>query len=118
MLTEQQLINGEVNASDDMDGMHSIIDNLWDEISRRTLKSIDLNRKHKVKEAEEMEVETDNISKELDRLIKRYTSYSKYLDLRNKIRPGKAHVVPMSPSKSLRDEKSSNGDIVVTIPSS
>lgn len=118
MLTEQQLINSEVDASDDMDGMDSMIRSLWNEIARRRMKAVSLYKLNKTEAADLMKEETDNIQRELEGLIKSYTIYDKYLAMRNKStgsKHGKSPIVPIS--RSIRDDKSSNGDIVQTIPS-
>lgn len=114
MLTEQELISGQVNASDDNDGMGELIRNLWNEVAKKRNKVIRLFAEGKVQEAQDQSEIADNMAKELDKYIKNFTNYQKFLNVINKGKGGK--ILSMSSHASKKSEPSSNGSIVQTVP--
>ena len=110
MFTEQELINGEVNASDDMDGMESQIDLMWNEVAKKRVKIFRLFEQHKAEEAIELRETVIELQKELDSLVRSHMIYQKYLTAKNKGKPAKTFTM-----RSTK-EPSSNGQIVQEIP--
>lgn len=112
MLTEQELINDEVNASDDTDGVDIIIQNLYNEIMKKRIKIIHLHRDKKSQDASELQEMCDNMEQEMNSMIKSQLGYLKYLKAIGK---GVSNQ-PTGISKELKNQKSSNGQIVAEIP--
>lgn len=114
MLTEQNLVNGEVNATDDMEGLDTIIQNLFNEISKKRMRIIHLHREKKSQEAMELEVMVKDMSDEHQGLIKDQLNYLKYLKARGQASGNKNQ--SMGKLAAIKNEKSSNGTIVQEIP--
>jgi hypothetical protein len=114
MLTESELINGTANASDDIDGVDNIIDNIYNEITKSRMKAVRFFGEGKSEDAIELRTRADEMGKELDRLIKQHLNYKKFLESKNKGKDGK--VVPIGVHQDVKNQKSSNGQIVQEIP--
>lgn len=114
MLTEQELINNEVRASDDVSGVDILIQNLYNEINAKRWRVIELHRQKKSESAIELEAMADNMQNELDKLVKSQMSYMKYLKAIGQ--GGNAKQVGVS--QHVKDQKSSLGAIVATMPKS
>lgn len=116
MLTEKDLINGEINASDDTDGMNHLIQNLYNEIARKRTKAIRLTAEGRQSDAIDLQKIADEMSSELDKLIKQHTNYMKYLKAINKDKLPQQPGIAPDDIRKLKNQKSSNGDIVATVP--
>lgn len=114
MLTEQSLANGEMNASDDMEGLDTIIQNLFNEICKKRMRIFQLHREKKSQEAMELEVMVKDMSDEHQGLIKDQLNYIKYLKARGQA--NNTGQKQMGVLKAIKDQKSSNGNIVSEIP--
>ncbi len=114
MLTEENLISGEVLASDDMEGLDSIIQNLFNEIAKKRVRVIQLHREKKSQDALELEMTAKEMSGELDSLIKSQLNYLKYLKARGQA--SNPNQKSMGKLAAIKNEKSSNGTIVQEIP--
>lgn len=113
MLTEQSLTSDEVKASDDTEGVDTLIQNLYNEIMKKRWKVINLHREKKSADAIELEATANEMQKEMDAIIKSQMTYMKYLksvgqDSKNKKMVGSLTVI--------KSQKSSNGTIVSEIP--
>lgn len=113
MLTEQSLVDGEVNAADDMEGLDTLIQNLFNEIAKKRVRVIQLHREKKSQDALELEFTAKEMSGELDSLIKSQLNYLKYLKARGQANPVQKQIGVL---KSIKEQKSSNGTIVQEIP--
>lgn len=113
MLTEQDLISGEVNASDDLEGVDVMIQNLFNEIAKKRVRVIQLHREKKSEEALELTVTANEMQSELDDLIKSQLNYLKYLKARGQTN-GKDNLATIS--QQLKEIKSNVGSIVQNIP--
>lgn len=114
MLTEQSLVAGEVNASDDMDGLNTLIQNIFNEIAKKRVKVIMLHRDKKSQDAIELHEMANDMSSELDSLIKTQMNYLKYLKAIGQT--GKNEHKSLGKLSAIKTEKSSNGSIVQEIP--
>lgn len=112
MLTEQNLVNGEVLASDDLDGVNTMIQTLFNEIAKKRVRVIQLHREKKSQEALELQATANDMSEEMDSLIKSQMNYLKYLKAIGQVNKQQ----PTGVSSQLKNQKSSNGDIVASIP--
>lgn len=112
MPTEQELIDGTINASDDTDAVDIMIQNLYNEIMKKRMRIIQMHREKKSQEASELEEMCDNMESEMNGLIKSQMNYMKYLKAIGKGNNNQ----PMGVSKELKNQKSSNGQIVAEIP--
>lgn len=113
MLTEENLVNGEVLAADDMEGLDTIIQNLFNEIAKKRVRVIQLHREKKSQDALELESTAKEMSGELDSLIKSQLNYLKYLKARGQSNNNNK---PLGKLAAIKNEKSSNGVIVQDIP--
>lgn len=111
MLSEQELINDEVHASDDTDGVDTLIQSLYNEIMKKRWRVVQLHREKKSESAMELEVTANEMQKEMDSIIKSQMSYLKYLKAIGQS-GGKVVSIP----QHLKDQKSSMGAIVSTVP--
>lgn len=113
MLTEQELTNDEVKASDDTDGVDTLIQSLYNEIMKKRWKVVQLHREKKSEAAIELEETANEMQKEMDAIIKSQMSYMKYLKTIGQ-GVGKQQGVP----QHVKDQKSTMGAIVSLIPKS
>lgn len=113
MPTEQEIIDGTVNASDDTDAIDIMIQNLYNEIMKKRMRIIQLHREKKSQEASELEEMCDNMESEMNSMIKSQLNYIKYLKAIGK---GGNNQQPTGVSKEIKNQKSSNGQIVAEIP--
>lgn len=112
MLSKNDLINGEVNATDDMEGVNTLIKHLHNTIMKKHMKVYDLFEERKSDEAIELRETIRELSTEVDAMMKRQMTYQKFLTMTGE-KGGKNEG---GVSKELKKQKSSNGDIVATIP--
>jgi hypothetical protein len=112
MLTEQELINDEIKATDDTEGVDTLIQSLYNEIMKKRWRVVQLHREKKSESALELEVTANEMQKEMDSIIKSQMSYMKYLKAIGQGGNGKFVGV----SQETKNQKSSNGAIVVEIP--
>lgn len=112
MLTEQSLVSGEVLASDDMDGVNTMIQTLFNEIAKKRVRVIQLHREKKSEDALELQETANEMSIEMDSLIKSQMNYLKYLKAIGQVNKQNKTGV----SQQIKNQKSSNGDIVQMIP--
>lgn len=114
MLTEQNLVDSEVNAADDMEGLDTLIQNLFNEIAKKRFRIIQLHRDKKSEAALELEVTAKEMSTELHNLIKDQLNYLKYLKARGQA--SNQNQKSIGKLTAIKNEKSSNGTIVQEIP--
>jgi hypothetical protein len=114
MLSEQELINGEVKASDDTEGVDTLIQSLYNEIMKKRFRVAQYHREKKSEAAIELEETANEMQKEMDSIIKSQMSYMKYLKAIGQGGNGKRAGV----SQQVKDQKSSLGAIVSLIPKS
>lgn len=114
MLTEQSLANGEMNASDDMEGLDTIIQNLFNEIAKKRMRVIQLHREKKSQEALELQATAKDMDDEMHDLIKSQLNYLKYIKARGQATNNSNKA--MGKLAAIKNEKSSNGMIVQEIP--
>lgn len=79
---------------------------------KKRMRIIQMHREKKSQEASELEEMCDNMESEMNGLIKSQMNYMKYLKAIGKGNNNQ-HV---GVSKELKNQKSSNGDIVAAIP--
>ena len=119
MLSEENLISGEAQASDDIGGMDILIQNMYNEVMKRRAKIFRMIADRKSEEAIQLQETADQMASELDRMIKQHTNYKKFLDSISKGQKGTGgKLVGMPPATSIKNQKSSNGNIVSEIPKS
>lgn len=111
MLTEQSLVSGEELASDDMDGVNTMIQTLFNEIAKKRVRCIQLHREQKSQDALELQETANEMSSEMDSLIKSQMNYLKYLKA-----IGQVNKQQSGNSSKIRNQKSSNGEIVQPVP--
>jgi hypothetical protein len=114
MLTEQELINDEVKATDDTDGVDILIQSLHNEIMKKRWRVVQLHRDKKSESAIELEETANELQKEMDSIIKSQMSYMKYLKAIGQGGNAKQQGV----SQHVKEQKSSLGAIVATMPKS
>lgn len=112
MLTEQELTNDEVKASDDTEGVDTLIQSLYNEIMKKRWKVVQLHREKKSEAAIELEETANEMQKEMDAIIKSQMSYMKYLKAIGQNVGSKTASIP----QHLKDQKSSMGAIVSIVP--
>lgn len=110
MPSEAELINNEVTASEDPEGMDMLIQILWNEVAKKRVTAMRLHANKKSQQALELEDVVENMQKQLDGLIRSQMNYVKYLKA-----IGKNNQAPKT-SSELKNQKSSNGAIVQLVP--
>lgn len=111
MLSEQELASGEVNATDDMDGVNNFINALQNEIMKKHTRCFQLHREKKSQEAVELQEMIREMQCEVDAMMKSQMNYMKFLKAIGQS-GGKVVAIP----QHLKDQKSSMGAIVSTVP--
>jgi len=95
-----------------MEGMDTLIKSCWNEVAKTRTKIFRQIAEGKINDSIELEERANNMSSQLNKLIKEYTAYKKYTDMVNKATPGK--LGKMYPVKN--NQPSSNGPIVAEVP--
>lgn len=114
MLSEQELASGEVNATDDMEGVNNFINSLQNEIMKKHTRCFQLHREKKSQEAIELQEMIREMQAEVDAMMKSQMNYIKFQKAIGQTNGNKNK--SLGKLASIKNEKSSNGTIVAEIP--
>ena len=110
MLSREDLISGDVQATDDMEGVNDLLQKMHNSIIRKHMKVTQLFEEEKVEDATKLRATLKELHKEVDDMMKRQMTYQKFLEHIGKV--DKKENKSEGKLKALKEEKSSNGNIL------
>lgn len=116
MLSKNDLISGDVQATDDMEGVNDLLQKMHNSIIRKHMKVTQLFEEDQVEEATKLRETLKELHKECDSMMKSQMTYQKFLEHIGKGDTTQKKTTGML--KALKEEKSSNGNIVGEVPKS
>lgn len=111
MLSKRDLASGEVNATDDMEGVNLLLKTLHNSIQRKHMRVYELFEEKKSEEALQLRETIKELQYEIDAMMKSQMSYQKFL---KSIGQDVKKSTGFNPQ--LKDQKSSLGAIVSIVP--
>lgn len=115
MLSEKDLANGNVQASDDLEGVTELIQSMYNAVMKNHSKIKLLVEAKQLKEAADLRITLKELQDEISDMMKSHMNYLKFLEYIDKDKAPKKKAGVL---KSIKDEKSSLGAIVQTVPKS